>query len=764
MVMLYGLAIIAICLASVRSDIYLHNPRGSNNRLDENSRDRNNANRLFDSQNNARGGYNVGSLYYYVDSELSVEWTNQHSCGDLNNHCEVILQYMCSDTLRDGISTSTIPEKPNNCKNGDCDSDKAYGMHEDFYYYAHCKLRSRNKGLFTADRNLNGESAKYTRQNNAGTRRGYECPEERDHYPYWGPTPWKDIAILTNDVSRCEYYQRESQNVKPKHACEVPYQYLYIKSGQNNVNTYIPIEKEKCEAFDADIGGGESVAGVWKEYPSHNLPPPACTDSIKSRDNHLGNTLGGHPAMFNWTIFDDPNKSCTLRIRYNISTSDYDGWNTSDKANNRRTKQQGYGPDMWTSLGLSQEEAVRRGYYLKNDPEVDVFNRTKLKLALAINTAQFGRTFQDRTHRFEIRSRPSDLRDKKIYNLNVRGKRGNIVQVYPAVEYDYVPNNIRVAPEDYIHFQWTGSNDNPGNNDGQGRQSTDRSNVVPMKARNFSEGDPTLAQSYTYGHAGVSYPSHVTEMDFLGFSDDDKSKLASLSNVQFGGVMHELDDAGTYYDLTPRKVTMVGDFNYMCTRNNNFSNRSQKGKIIVKKSKVSQAYIGQLGGNVTMTGTEDHTQTAAYFPPQSLSDPQNVQLEVIHQDEVALKSRPPNDDYISNFVLLSQNAQASEGNPIHMSISLESGNGIGSLFEAVVYRTTDDSTWISLELDSKKSSSSSAHFKTESGGHFVVAKQVAPGPMAGLVIGLVVAVILIGCLIYYFRTTKLPFASYSSKV
>ena len=66
-------------------DVYLHNPRGNNNRCDERNNNRNNANRLFDSQNNAAGGYavtcnrqdiNCYSMNYYGGSLLPIRWTS----------------------------------------------------------------------------------------------------------------------------------------------------------------------------------------------------------------------------------------------------------------------------------------------------------------------------------------------------------------------------------------------------------------------------------------------------------------------------------------------------------------------------------------------------------------------------------------------------------------------------------------------------------------------------------------------------------------
>ncbi|XP_071484250.1 protein DD3-3-like [Diadema antillarum] len=742
-------------LIGVQADVYMHNPRGSNNRLDENGRERNNGNRMFDSQNNNRGGYNVGSLYYSAGSVLPIEWTNQHSCGDPNSHCELVIQYMCGEWVRDGTTTTTIPENPNQCYNYDCNTDIRYGMNENFDYYLNCKLRQRQANLFTADQNLKGQTAKYTRQNPQGTRRGYECPEERDYYPYWGPSPWMDIAVLTNDPTRCEYYQTESQNVKSRWACDLPFSYLQENINANRNNPVIPNTKEECEAVTIENpAGGNGTRGVWKEFPSFNISAPICRENHWSRDNHLGNGVNGQPNNLNWTIPNTINENCALRLRYNISTGEYPGWDGTVTAELNAQGNQDSPLDVFSKYGLTEDEADDRGYVFENNPNVQMFtdapNGDNFNLQLAINTAQLGRTFQDRSHTFAIRAPPPEVGENKVHNLNVRGKRGNIVQVFPAVEYDFVPNELAVMPGEFIHVQFTGSNSNPNNNDGQGRQGTDRSNIALLRDQNYPEGTGSYYEpNGVTGQYGNSYPQDIRNASFLGLTQQDLIDLAVLQPGQFRGEMSELDDAGTYYDSGPRKITMPGTAHYMCTRNNNFSNRSQKGRIVSSIEQVNYTPIGYTGGNVTTghselnfrVGTLDHLEDIKIVEWTPNQGRWEIENKGGNPDDL------PGQKIESNFITVYPTTKFT-ANDEKFTLNLYLN---GSTTDNLEMYRADPGTFTTWEKVEYTKQGNALAIETDSGGTYVVTGSTNAGTIAGAVIGCLIAVVLIVGAVVYFR-------------
>jgi hypothetical protein len=419
--------LLLVAASAVFGDVYMHNPRGSNNRLNERSANRNNGNRLFDSQNNNKGGYNVGDrgtasdnrgvLFYYEGSKIPFEWTQQHGCGGDKVVCQSIFQVMCDQPgtqqpLRDGTNTNTPTETT--------DNDAGSGLHETQGFYAKCKSRERNRGLFTADQNLGADRNKAinTRQNPGGTRRGLECPEERDYFPYWHPTPFIDIAVLTDEPQRCPMYQAESENVQSKGECT-------SDPTRNTAAT--------CPPDGSGRGGpGWNVVPSWdssRQSIGVRIPAPECRRPQWSRDNHLGNTPAGEASRFNWTVWTTEQLCasttgpcrCILRLRYNISTTDYT-WDTNSTFNGNQNVRGGLPSPV------------------QQNPDVDAGVDAPLRLAM--NTAQYGRTFQDRSHIFEVRKvrpccwrslrlqRPAGVPNSAvIHNINVRGKRGNIVQV-----------------------------------------------------------------------------------------------------------------------------------------------------------------------------------------------------------------------------------------------------------------------------------------------------------------------------------------------
>lgn len=288
---------------------------------------------------------------------------------------------------------------------------------------------------------------------------------------------------------------------------------------------------------------------------------------------------------YTWTIPDDPHENCVLRLRYNISTGDY-AWNLTADYNGEKSPVK---QDLIVDIGVGHP------------------------LELAMNTNQYGRVFQDRSYVFAIRKRPDNVdKNARIFNLNVRGKRGNIVQTYPAVEYDFVPRVLHVTGDDYIHIQWTGSDYNPDRdpNDAEGgpRDPTDnkatradRSNLVQVD--DLSMNIPRHAQYNTMFLKDDGTPDidTIRKLAFPGIDIFDGVSCLNYTILlqRYNGDRDEaqkdnqncykINSPSPYFNLGLVKMKANGRFAYISTRNNNFSNRSQKGLIIVTGAQHASA-------------------------------------------------------------------------------------------------------------------------------------------------------------------------------
>lgn len=567
--MISGLLLVLglICFTGpyVSADVYMHNPRGSNNRCDRRTNDRANANRLFDSQNNAAGGYavpcdrplseniNCYKMRYYEGSELDIRWTVQHNCGILNN-CEVNLQYSCEDenllgnSVRDGkpqnINGNTCEDILPNLPDAEIQNNEKYGKHEDYGYYQRCIKSLRNPRLFTADQKLRGTSAQYTRQNPNGARYGFECPEERDYYPYWRDSPWIDIAVITNRAELCDIYKNATQNMNDRVYCVGAAKFIF------NIS--------ECDEY-----GGQIIS--VPSFRKLNMPvsePDCVLFKSSPPSNRLSEANEHNTQSYKWILpkITQNMTNCILRVRYNISSNE-------------------------VPFDLNSE--FNGG--LKNNPQINTtFN---VPVRLAIDTSQYGRTFEDRSFTFDIIKRGIPI-NNKIINVNVQGKRGNIAQIRNCVEYDFVPNNITINSQngEYLHFQWVGSDYNPVENEGEGRVGTDRSNLVlidDIKSNWPASGNQSIFTIDTLIElASIGQPYQNTTL--CKFPNNDEQSLDNCALLNY---------APPYFNLLPVKINNItGNMtNYvyyaMSSRNNNFSNRDQKIVIMVmaKNNTISAA-------------------------------------------------------------------------------------------------------------------------------------------------------------------------------
>eukprot|EP00300_Choanocystis_sp_HF-7_P042744 c9442_g2_i1.p1 GENE.c9442_g2_i1~~c9442_g2_i1.p1 ORF type:complete len:447 (+),score=99.18 c9442_g2_i1:29-1342(+) len=362
-----------------------------------------------------------------------------------------------------------------------------------------------------------------------------------------------------------------------------------------------PTEPFAIEEIDCQTNRGTwTCGGMW------GLPAPECFTIPWNRDNHLGNNLFGYPNHYNWTLPALPDgldtMRCVLRMRYNVSTSDFN--QTLDRRGNCEPN------DMTcTNSPIADRNNREALTYLQFSDE----NDDRLKLSVAVNTDQHSRTFQDRSYMFDVRRVPDDVAKdckKQIINLNVRGKRGNIVQTYPAVEYDFVPQDVTVEQGDCLHIQWIGSDYNPDRNPNNAEggppnpnnvneAKADRSNLlqiqdfgrnIPLKLGEVSspffvdeKGNPDLALMKRFMWIDQD-PNNCETFAAIQQRSNNNQDAARRDRKNCG----KLNAAATpYFQGAVVPARKQGTFKFMSTRNNNFSNRSQKLKIIVTSCKTN---------------------------------------------------------------------------------------------------------------------------------------------------------------------------------
>jgi hypothetical protein len=154
------------------------------------------------------------------------------------------------------------------------------------------------------------------------------------------------------------------------------------------------------------------------------------------------------------------------------------------------------------------------------------------------------------------------------------------------VEYDFVPQDLNVNQGDYVHFQWTGSDFNTQRNpnNAEGWQYSDRHNI--MEVNNLNQQFPVVPDQMTF----------FTEDEAKTFALQDseanlKAKGAKCESYVSGQANEnnsptncgKLNFASAHFNNPPMKMDQSsGTYNFVNTRDNNFSNRAGKFSITIR--------------------------------------------------------------------------------------------------------------------------------------------------------------------------------------
>jgi len=174
-----------------------------------------------------------------------------------------------------------------------------------------------------------------------------------------------------------------------------------------------------------------------------------------------------------------------------------------------------------------------------------------------------------------------------------------------------VPNDLIVNIGDFVHFQWTGCDNNPAYA-GEGLQGTDRSNICQLADAGHNYCIDFSSQTMFPDATTAFNMAHLNQYGGVICTTNEQTSCCKtyeqLQVVANTGndpdqnpqnCMKINDPSAAYWNGGAVQMSTQGSYYYLSTRNNNYTNRSQKGTINVQPLLptwgVAMASVGAVG-------------------------------------------------------------------------------------------------------------------------------------------------------------------------
>ena len=197
------------------------------------------------------------------------------------------------------------------------------------------------------------------------------------------------------------------------------------------------------------------------------------------------------------------------------------------------------------------------------------------------------------------------------------------------------------------------------------------------------------------------------------------------------------------FDLGPRQVTRSGTYHYMSTRNNAFSNRSHKGKLVVLPLNSSTAQYETVDW-----GLQCGSGSSSGMPAGTYVDAGQCSGQLVTSQDVFLSSQGST-SYDSDWYQL-QPQQLTLQSPLWVTLPFR----YLPLNQPQVYWKANATALTLTRVGGEAQSGSSVTFAASAGGYYVVQNAVNAGEVAGIV--LAGALILAVCGFLYWKVRVQP--------